>query len=1016
MDTRANNTELYNFQFKNINPADEMYTSDKFIQMIQEISLVKVESHPDTNRAHCIWVGSEFPPDVSKYPKTQGFDDNVASLRKMNPDYNHILWIDKNDFSKLSAEKQQKTKDYCTQHGIALICIQDVFPKNDPLEMALFNVYAIEHFEGNFSACSDALRVMLLRRFHGLYFDVDNKVINKFENDTFSKTLLQFHYIEGSDFDGGGVNGDLVWAPFNSNEDIDAVAHSLILAHQLKFRSASFFYSASAAFSGSRYYIKEKYNQAGNYLMIPYHYIRAGRAISGTGPGAFTEAFKEQITDVSKLKYDSENKTCKINLDYFNSKCASTWLEKTGPICFNKVDSIPEYKFNLQDHFEDGLFQLLLYYHYLEERTLRFDFFHIQIEEIFLRDHINIEKNIFNNLINTTNNFTTVEYIAFNLVDTFSHHYKSLLDQKMFPNLRLELYIPEFLFLIKKGDLNFEDLLQLINARSDNKSDNIVFFINTLMQLNEGKTIKKLISNDSSVELTLLQKQCKNKVPQTTFFSKPFNILAETYRLESDVSKARKDLLNFIQGDQCQFIKHLALINNPRFKEYLFGAGENSEPNKLAYQFLNKVLRDNDEELLNALVKNNVYVQIDDVALALDRINKYASNDSAKYLFKLLIDTPNLLDKANKQGKLIDTINLLLNDPEKTIAAQPYQNIGLAIFDFAVKNSVNQLIGQLGGYLDTESLDKIATRFIEDSFSLLSDESKVKIIHLLLGADYRFSNSQNPILDNHMAAKIFVHIAEKGTPQMMLAAIWSNHPIINSSAACAYAIRAKNNPVFETIYNKINMTRDSLALLWSSLYADNAEACLFLLRKDINLFDCDIQDEKKHRRPDAPSILTKFLFVVTDVAKSYMLASSSMSFKTAFHEASKCTRDLNFSETDLILFQIPYLLKATKSSTEQYNKMKTFCSELAPNLTKEKRDVLTAMLQLRERIDQLNSIFFKNSVQTDLYNRLSAFINDSKNFVDIVNSPIQMASTITSMLQNQGPLLDNTSFKNLFRS
>jgi hypothetical protein len=426
-----------------------------------------------------IWFGS-FPAKWAS---------NIQSLKKNNP-FNHILFMDKEIFETLSSKNKEEIISFCQTNQLFLIFYQDVFEEKDELETKLFPILNRARHEGNYGAASDVLRVLVLRRFGGLYFDTDCWVTSKFLPEQFSSTHINIHTAKS-----GAVCNDILAIPLakKAMDDLERVCHSILKTEQRKFEDRISFLE-----TGRTTHDRIIYEE--NYLSLPYHFIRREDTIRSTGPYRFMPITTKPISD--QEKYDGKN--------VFYTRCALTWISGTRVFhewtyidIYNRKSSIAtwsEYQLPIKKDQQEllaHLDELLSYYSENEPRTIRFDFFRLDILQVFAKENVNIEPTLLQGLLEhkSTEERQQIEYIAFALFDSFAVNYPLLFDVDYFPHLKREAYLPEIATLIKMND---EKAISFFEQHHKDLYTAACQFNEDPAPFNSDKILQRFIANKTS--------------------------------------------------------------------------------------------------------------------------------------------------------------------------------------------------------------------------------------------------------------------------------------------------------------------------------------------------------------------------------------------------------------------------------------------------------------------------------------------------------------------------------------
>jgi hypothetical protein len=355
--------------------------------------------------------------------------------------------MDKEIFETLPSTDKEEIISFCQTNQLFLIFYQDIFQEKDELEATLFPILNRARHEGNYGAASDVLRVLLLRRFGGLYFDTDCTVASTFLPNQFSSTYINIHTMNR-----GVVCNDILAIPLakEAMEDLELVCHSMLKAVQEKFKDASTGWTTHYAIS----YEKNRFG-------LPLHFTRRADTIRSTGPSCY-----KALTTTKEIRDQSEFGGKNVFFAHF----ANTWIRGRKvhhKWAYTRVDyrgnyresSVKwrEYKLPVkkdQQELLTHLGELLSYYNKKEPRTIRFDFFRLDILQVFAKEKINIELTLLQWLLahKSTEERQQIKYIAFALFDSFIVNYSLLFNADYFPHLKKKAYLPEIATLIKMND------------------------------------------------------------------------------------------------------------------------------------------------------------------------------------------------------------------------------------------------------------------------------------------------------------------------------------------------------------------------------------------------------------------------------------------------------------------------------------------------------------------------------------------------------------------------------------
>lgn len=131
----------------------------------------KKETNPVISKyLHFIWIGSVLR-DKGK--------ENIKAWRETNPDYEIIVWYDSSVFpSKKDVERYEghqqnfdTFKSWASNNNIKAKDINDIYPS---MENRVFYDHAITGIDANFAEASDIARIEILKKFGGIYFDVED--------------------------------------------------------------------------------------------------------------------------------------------------------------------------------------------------------------------------------------------------------------------------------------------------------------------------------------------------------------------------------------------------------------------------------------------------------------------------------------------------------------------------------------------------------------------------------------------------------------------------------------------------------------------------------------------------------------------------------------------------------------------------------------------------------------------------------------------------------------------------
>lgn len=981
----VNNIDFYNYLRTSIKGVDEIYSKEKFLALLKEKSLVTIsfvsehENYGSPNRGHSIWIGSAFPPDTRQKPKTKGFAENVASLKKFN-DYNHALWIDRDDFTVLDVHEQNATKEYCMQNNIALVYIQDVFPnKDDDTEVGLYNIYLLEHSEGNFAAACDAMRLLILRRFYGLYCDVDNKIIAPFSNNHFSNQNVQFH---NTDL---GISNDLISLPYDAQSQIDQIAAVSIEAHTKPLNV-----------------LFKEYD----YLMVPYHTVRFDRTVGGAGPAAL----KNIVSEKHSLTASRDDTMSPFTIDVKSFECAMahTWLENDGTRLYSKDAKqkllYPEYEFPLSKaHPKATLKQLIYYYFYLEDRALRFDFFRKQIDQFRIQGD-DLEKSIFQDILEENSDLKNIEYIPFNSIHTFISHFDSLSDKEKFPNLKIELYLPEIVFMIKQGRISENNLYEWAKRNGEKGPYGREVILYIVEGISKGKSILDLITGNKSNPmftpgvLEKLAQQLANKGPQLIFLRGHFEHIVQDY-IEGK-SDGRDKICNFFNSDDFCYMLHLAQCNHYDTTK-LFVAKNTA--------LLNKIIENNDIELLHALSKYNIYFPIeDDIKKVLGFVNQHHTDAAlVGYFQKLLALTPKYI-KSVEEIYFSDLAQFILSSNHVIWADDLVQDTLLILLERAsLLNDVKTFDKLMSVLIDNDStkvLGEATKRLAQHAYDHWPYERRNALVTTLIRQKglnekavaqlFDFIIEQGKEADFEL---IFEHIAtsKRGISEHLMS-IYKKSLLANNMAFLpALLNQVKSLTTLRRTQSRIEQThreeqiRYILQLMEIALLQNKTNAVLALLTANFELFNplnIKFKDIKKIKA-DGFSWLNQILFLTKE---SFDVTNDmhKQQFSNILSKATAAIKSKNYTEDQIALVYLLALLHVIKAPYyPTIRAIATGLRETTSTLNEKQKALIRDAIEIKEKVLDLDSLWKPTSTQKDERNSLNAKIASDQLFLKAIDDP-----------------------------
>jgi hypothetical protein len=125
------------------------------------VELIQAEESDEiAKQIHCIWLGHPI------YQARPDYWLHLCQLNRLVKDagFKLFLWCHESSIDGPLIE-------FCQKEGIELLNLFDVFPDGLPLESAIH--YCIQRFPPNYAEASDLIRYAVLKRFGGIYADLD---------------------------------------------------------------------------------------------------------------------------------------------------------------------------------------------------------------------------------------------------------------------------------------------------------------------------------------------------------------------------------------------------------------------------------------------------------------------------------------------------------------------------------------------------------------------------------------------------------------------------------------------------------------------------------------------------------------------------------------------------------------------------------------------------------------------------------------------------------------------------
>lgn len=132
---------------------------------------------------------------------------NINELKKLNPDWKIILWVDQPDTGIATDNPMVKM---AAQQGVDVINIPDVFTGN----MNLWDEYRMGMLWEQYAISGDIFRLEVLDRYGGIYIDSDNLPLKSFSTIEAEKGVL-FNAVRNKQGDIAGYNNDFIVAHAN---------------------------------------------------------------------------------------------------------------------------------------------------------------------------------------------------------------------------------------------------------------------------------------------------------------------------------------------------------------------------------------------------------------------------------------------------------------------------------------------------------------------------------------------------------------------------------------------------------------------------------------------------------------------------------------------------------------------------------------------------------------------------------------------------------------------------------